>query len=431
MSKKIRVAIAGVGNCASALLQGLVYYKNHDSSKPIPGVMNHIIGGYTLQDIEVVAAFDVDQRKVGRPLGEAIYALPNCSREFAVKRDVIETYSNVVVQKSPTLDGIPYYTTLMPEDFGFRPDTETPDVNVAEVLKSVKADVLINYLPVGSRLATEYLAEACLESKTSFMNCIPEFIVSRPEWEQRFYEAGIPAIGDDMRSQCGTSVISQIMQEMLIDRGAMNHYVPDYYKRTNERSTDHAFSHHIQMNIGGSKTDWSTLAGQQYMIAKLVKEGYGPGDEIYDKVASEFRLGSKKESKENVIKSQYEIRGLEAPEYGMFAGPAMMFPRALTTEKIGHIEMKGNGWGGAPIRVFTRLEIEDDANSAGVVADAIRCLAYAKDIGIAGAVYGGSAFTQKTPPRQYRYGDAAREMLAFAESDIDYIKTKTDNKFIK
>ena len=431
MSKTIRVAIAGIGNCASALLQGLVFYKDHDSSQPIPGVMNSLIGGYSIQDIEIVAAFDVDSRKVGKTLGEAMYSLPICSREFANKADVLSTYSNVIVQKSPTLDGIAYYTTLMPEDFGFRPDTETPDVNVAEVLKSVKADVLINYLPVGSRKATEYLAESCIESKTAFINCIPEFIVSKPEWEQRFYEAGVPAVGDDVRSQVGSSIISQILQEMMIDRGAMNHYVPDYYKRTNERSTDRAFSHHIQMNIGGSKTDWSTLAGQQYVIAKLVAEGKGPGDPDFDKVSAEFRLGSKKESKENVLRSQYAIRGLDAPEYGMFAGPAMMFPRALTTEKIGHIEVKGNGWGGAPIRVFTRLEIEDDANSAGVVADAIRCLAYAKDIGIAGAVYGCSAFTKKTPPKQYRYGDAAREMQAFAECDVEYIKAHTDNRFIK
>jgi len=234
---KIKIAVAGIGNCFSTLYQGLHFYKEH-SNKDIPGIMFEDIGGYRPTDIEIVAAFDVDSRKVGKPVGEAIFAPPNCCRVFHPNVD-----PGVLVQKSHVLDGVSLYMLDQPEDRGFRVDYRDPEIDIGKVLDESGADILLNYLPVGSQKATEYLAEQCLKTKVAFLNCIPVFIASDPLWEERFYRSGIPIIGDDMKSQFGASIISQALQELALNRG-MN------------------VQFHSQINVGGN-TDFNNMMVQE------------------------------------------------------------------------------------------------------------------------------------------------------------------------
>jgi len=276
MTKKtpIKVAVVGVGNCFSSLYQGFEYYREHLEDN-IPGVMYADIGGYRTSDIEVVAAFDVDARKVGKPVGEAIFAKPNCARVF--QEDVP---AGPIVHMGPPLDGVSDYMQEQPEEFGFRVAKVKP-VDVVKVLKDCKADILINYLPVGSQEATEFYAQCAIDAGVAFLNCIPVFIASDPKWEKKFIKAGLPIIGDDMRSQIGASVVSQVLQELAFDRGAEVEF-------------------HQQLNIGGN-TDFNNMMVQS-------------------------RLASKKKSKENVIRAQNDLRGVPVPEHSLFAGPSTFLP---------------------------------------------------------------------------------------------------------
>jgi myo-inositol-1-phosphate synthase len=371
MSKKIRVAIAGVGNCASALVQGVHFYKDHEEEN-IPGVMFSRIGGYHPADIEFVAAFDVDRRKVGRPLGEAIFAAPNCARVFCPA-----VPNGPVVEMGPVFDGVSQYMVEQPERFGFRISNEDP-CNVVEILRSTKADILLNYMPVGSQVATEFYAEACLEAGVAFLNCIPVFIASDPVWEQRFIDAGLPLIGDDMRSQVGASVMSQVLQELAFDRGAVVRY-------------------HQQLNVGGN-TDFNNMMVQD-------------------------RLASKKISKENVIRAQNDIRGIPVDDDALFAGPSTFIPY-LKDNKVAYFKIELEGFGGAPIEIDAKLSVQDSENSAGVVIDAIRYLKVAREEGVVGALRGPSAWTQKTPPQQMMYTDAKAECEAFAKRDFENLKAR-------
>ena len=369
MSKKIRVAIAGVGNCASALVQGVHFYKDHEQEN-IPGIMFSRIGGYHPSDIEFVAAFDVDRRKVGRPLGEAIFAAPNCARIFCQPVPLGPT-----VLMAPVLDGVSDYMLEQPERFGFRLSNETP-CDIVKVLQDAKVDILLNYMPVGSQIATEHYAECCLKAGVAFLNCIPVFIASNPVWEKRFIDAGLPLIGDDMRSQIGASVLSQVLQELAFDRGATVKY-------------------HQQLNVGGN-TDFNNMMVQS-------------------------RLKSKKESKENVIRAQNDIRGIPVDDDALFAGPSTFIPY-LKDNKVAYFKIELESFGGAPIDVDVKLSVQDSENSAGVVIDAIRYLKVAKEEGIVGALRGPSAWTQKTPPQQLMYADAKAECEAFAKRDLNSIK---------
>lgn len=371
MSKKIKVAIAGVGNCASALVQGVNFYKDHEEDN-IPGVMFARIGGYHPADIEFVAAFDVDRRKVGRPLGEAIFAAPNCARVFCPTVPM-----GPVVQMAPVYDGVSQHMLEYPERHGFRISNEEP-VNIAQVLRDTKADILLNYLPVGSQIATEHLAECCLQAGVSFLNCIPVFIASDPVWEQKFIDAGLPIVGDDMRSQVGASVMSQVLQELAFDRGAVVRY-------------------HQQLNVGGN-TDFGNMMNQE-------------------------RLASKKISKENVIRAQNDIRGIPVDDDALFAGPSTFIPH-LKDNKVAYFKIELEGFGGAPIEIDAKLSVQDSENSAGVVIDAIRYLKVAREEGIVGALRGPSAWTQKTPPQQMMYADAKAECEAFAARDFDGMKAR-------
>lgn len=364
MSKKIRVAVVGVGNCFSALYQGLDYYKDTDpESGQIPGVMHMRIGGYHPADIQVVAAFDVDRRKVGRPVGEAIFAAPNCARVF--HKDVPD---GPTVLMGPVLDGVPDHMKDYPEHLAFRVSNEDP-VDVVSVLKDTKADILINYLPVGSSNATWAYVRAALEARVSVLNCIPVFIASDPVYEEMFINAGIPLLGDDMKSQVGASILSQMYQELLFDRGAEVQY-------------------HGQYNQG-SNTDFLTMINQK-------------------------RLASKKVSKENVIRAQNDLRGKPVELGQLYAGPSVYVPRG-SDEKVAFFDIRATGFGGAPIKIDCRLSVQDSENSAGVVIDAIRYLRVAREMGIIGSLRGPSAWTQKTPPQAMTYGDALAECAALVD----------------
>ena len=374
MSKKIKVAVAGVGNCFSSLYQGIEYYKDFDENTDglIPGVMFPRIGGYHPADIKIVAAFDVDRRKVGRPVGEAIFAKPNCARVFCP-----EVPDGPFVQMGPVLDGVSDYMLEQPEKYGFRLSNESP-VDVAKVLQETGADILLNYVPVGSQAATEAYAQACLDAGVAFLNCIPVFIASNPVWEQKFIDAGLPLIGDDMRSQVGASIMSQVLQELAFDRGAVVKY-------------------HQQINIGGN-SDFLNMMSQE-------------------------RLASKKISKENVIRAQNDLRGIPVDDESLFAGPSTWIPY-LKDNKVAHFRIELEGFGGAPIEIDAKLSVQDSENSAGVVIDAIRYLKVAREMGVVGALRGPSAWTQKTPPQQMQYADAKAECVALANRDRDSLKAR-------
>jgi myo-inositol-1-phosphate synthase len=359
---KIKIAVVGAGNCFSSLYQGLEYYKHHDDTS-IPGVMWATIGGYHPKDIEVVAVFDVDKRKVGKKTSEAIFAKPNCARIF--QTDLPE---GPVVQMGNVLDGVSDHMLGQPEDLGFRLSNK-PSVDIVATLKASNADILINYLPVGSQKATEYYAQAAIDAGVAFLNCIPVFIASDAKWEKKFIDAGLPIIGDDMRSQLGASVLSQVLQELAFDRGL----VVDF---------------HQQLNIGGN-SDFNNMMVQS-------------------------RLASKKKSKENVIRAQNDLRNIPVPEHSLFAGPSTYLPY-LQDNKVAYFNLRLRGFGDAPVTIDVKLSVQDSENSAGVVIDAIRYLKVARELGVVGALRGPSAWTQKTPPEQMMYADAKKECEALAQ----------------
>ena len=361
----IKVAVVGVGNCFSALYQGFAYYQKH-RDKDIPGLMFKDIGGYSPTDIEVVAVFDIDKRKVGKPAGQAIFAKPNCARVFMPK-----VPDGPVVQMGPVLDGVSDYMLEQPEDESFRVAKVKP-VDIVKALKQSKADILINYLPVGSQKATEFYAQAAIDADVAFLNCIPVFIASDPKWEKKFIKAKLPIVGDDMRSAFGASILSQVLQELAFDRG----FVVDF---------------HQQINIGGN-TDFNNMMVQS-------------------------RLASKKKSKENVIRAQNEIRGIPVAKHSLFAGPSTYLPY-LQDNKVAYFNLRLRGFGDAPVTADIKLSVQDSENSAGVVIDAIRYLQVARELGVVGALRGPSAWTQKTPPEQMRYADAKAACEALAKRQL-------------
>jgi myo-inositol-1-phosphate synthase len=264
-----------------------------------------------------------------------------------------------------------------PEKYGFRVSNEKP-VDVVKVLKDSGADILINYLPVGSQEATEFYAQCAINAGVAFLNCIPVFIASDPNWEKKFIDAGLPIIGDDMKSQYGASIVSQILQELAFDRGAV-------------------VDMHNQLNVGGN-SDFLNMTNQS-------------------------RLAYKKISKENVIRAQYDIRNMPVGDETLFAGPSTWIP-ALKDQKTAYFNLKLRGFGDAPISFEATLKVQDSENSAGIVIDAIRYMMVAKELGICGSLRGPSAYTQKTPPQQMHYADSRAECEAFAKRDITALKAR-------
>ena len=344
---KIRVALAGVGNCASSLVQGLEYYKGRNE-EAVAGLMHARIGEWGPSDIEIVAAFDIDKRKVGKLVEEAIFAKPNCTKIFQSALPV----SDVVVRMGPILDGVAPHMADFPDDEAFRPSDEKP-VDVTQVLKDANAEVLVCYMPVGSEAAGRHYARACLEAGVAMVNCVPVFIASDENWAGKFRDAGLPIVGDDIKSQVGATIVHRTLARLFGDRG-----VP--LDRT------------YQLNTGGN-TDFLNMKALD-------------------------RLESKKISKTESVQSQLDER-LESKN--IHIGPSDYVPWQKDN-KVAFIRMEGRGFGGVPLELELRLSVQDSPNSAGVVIDAIRCAKLGLERGIGGPLEAASAYYMKSPPKQMR-----------------------------
>jgi myo-inositol-1-phosphate synthase len=353
--RRVRVGIVGVGNCASSFVQGLTYYRNAKSNEPVPGLMNADVGGYHVRDIEIASAFDVNANKVGRDVAEAIWAAPNNTHRFS---DVPTT--GVIVQRGPVLDGIGRY---LEDDI---PIADTPEADVADVLTKSRTDVLVSYLPVGSQRASEWYAERAIDAGCGFVNCIPVFIASDRAWQRRFEEAGLPIIGDDIKSQVGATILHRVLANLFRDRGVR-------LDRT------------YQLNVGGN-TDFKNMLERD-------------------------RLTSKKISKTQAVTSQFDMP-VEAGN--VHVGPSDHVPW-LTDRKLAFIRLEGTTFGGVPLTAEVKLEVWDSPNSAGVVVDAVRCAKLAMDRGLSGALTGPSSYFMKSPPRQFTDEEARQRTRAFIE----------------
>ncbi len=343
--EKIRVAIVGVGNCASSLIQGFEYYRRHEGTEKL-GLMHYELGGYQPGDIEVVAAFDVDRRKVGRTLAEAIYALPNCTHQISPQ----VSNSKVIVQMGPVLDGISIHMKEYPEDQTFLVAEKKP-CDVEDVLKESGAEVLLNYLPVGSEEAARFYATCCLNTGVSLINCMPVFIVSNPEWAKRFSHRQIPVVGDDVKAQLGATILHRALTQLFVDRGVQ-------IDRT------------YQLNTGGN-TDFLNMLNQSRLRSKKI---------------------SKTEAVQSILDSPLDPQNIHI-------GPSDYVPWQKDN-KVCFLRMEGRGFAGVPLNLELRLSVEDSPNSAGVTIDAIRCCKLARKRGIGGALTSVSSYTMKHPPEQ-------------------------------
>ncbi len=350
---QVRVAIAGVGNCASSLVQGIRFYRDVQAGETVPGLMHADLGGYLVGDIDVVAAFDVDRGKVGQDLAEAILAPPNNTLIFAEVPD-----TGVTVQRGPTMDGLGKYLREMIEE------SEAAPVDVAAALRSARADVLVSYLPVGAERATRWYAEQALAAGCGFVNCIPVFVASDPAWQARFAAAGLPIIGDDIKSQLGATILHRSIVNLFRDRGVR---------------VDRMY----QLNFGGN-ADFANMLERD-------------------------RLQSKKISKTRAVTSQ--LAGV-LPDGDVHVGPSDHVPW-LTDRKWAHIRVEGTTFGNVPLSCEVKLEVWDSPNSAGVVIDAVRCAKLALDRGMAGALVGPSSYFMKSPPVQFTDEEARDRTEAF------------------
>ncbi len=353
----IRVAIAGVGNCASALIQGVEYYKEAKRDEKVPGVMHVYFGDYHISDIEFVAAFEVNKEKIGKDLSEAIWAPPNNCAKFS---DVHET--GVIVQAAPILDGVAPH---MYESFQADKSMET--VDVAQVLRDTKADMLINYLPVGSAEASEMYAQACLDAGCAFLNCIPAFIASDPGWAQKFVDAGLPVAGDDIKSQVGATILHRVVARLFYDRGVL---------------LDSTY----QLNIGGN-TDFENMTVENRLQTKRV---------------------SKTEAVQSLIPYEVPTR----------IGPSDYVP-FLGDHKVCYIRINSHSFGNLPITFDAKLVVNDSPNSAGVVIDAVRAVKIALDRGISGPLLGISSYSFKHPPQQVTDDKAHQWVEDFIEGKVE------------
>jgi myo-inositol-1-phosphate synthase len=349
--KKIRVAIAGVGNCASSLIQGVTYYRDAKEGDHVPGLMHVELGGYHVSDLEFVAAFDVDASKVGNDLGKAIEGGMNNTLKFA---DVPSL--GVMVQRGPTLDGLNKYYRAVIDESPFEA------IDVAQALRDAKAEVLVSYLPVGSEDAQRYYAQAAIDAGVAFVNAIPVFIASDPKWAKKFADAGVPIIGDDIKSQVGATIVHRVLTRLFEDRGL---------------TLDHTY----QLNVGGNM-DFKNMLDRD-------------------------RLESKKVSKTQAVTSQLELNDMNPDD--VHIGPSDHVPW-LADRKWAYIRMEGRNFGDAPLNIELKLEVWDSPNSAGVIIDAVRCAKIALDRGIGGPLLGPSAYFMKSPPVQF-HDDVAHDMI--------------------
>ena len=347
---KVRVAIIGVGNCASSFVQGVEFYKNAKENEFVPGLMHVNLGGYHIRDIEFSAAFDIDRNKVGKDLSEAIYAKPNCTYKF---KDVPKL--GVKVERGMTHDGLGKYLSQVIEK------APGPTADIVSILKETKTDVVVNYLPVGSEEATKWYVEQILEAGCGLVNCIPVFIAREEYWQGRFRERGLPVIGDDIKSQVGATIAHRVLTRLFRERGVR-------LERTS------------QLNVGGN-TDFLNMLERS-------------------------RLESKKISKTNAVTSQLDYdMGAE----NVHIGPSD-YVAWLKDRKWAYIRLEGRTFGDVPLNLELKLEVWDSPNSAGVVIDAVRCCKLAMDNGIAGEVIEPSSYFMKSPPKQFT-DSQARELV--------------------
>ncbi len=348
--KKVRVAIAGMGNCANSLIQGVEYYRNAPADEQVPGLMHVALGGYHVGDIEFVAAFDIDATKVGVDMSKAMWGGLNNTIKFADVADL-----GVMVMRGPTLDGLgKYYRNAIEE-------SPAEPVDVVQVLRETGADVLVSYLPVGSEAAQKFYAQAAIDAEVAFVNAIPVFIASDPEWAAKFTEANVPIVGDDIKSQVGATIVHRMLARLFEDRGLV-------LDRT------------YQLNVGGNM-DFKNMLERE-------------------------RLESKKISKTQSVTSQLD-NGIEANN--VHIGPSDHVAW-LEDRKWAYIRLEGRNFGDVPLNIELKLEVWDSPNSAGVIIDALRCAKLAKDRGIGGPLLGPSAYFMKSPPVQYR-DNVAHDMI--------------------
>ena len=339
---EIRIGIIGVGNCASSLLQGLEYYKKIDEkSDRVPGLMNNVIAGYKISDIKPVVAFDIDKRKVGKDLGEAVFSKPNCTTKFSNVPKI-----GTIVKKGPVMDGVTYTTEEM-----FLVDENQKESDVVAEIKKSGAEIMINYLPVGSEKAARFYADACVKAGVALINAMPVFIASTPESAKKFEDAGLPVLGDDVKSQLGATIVHRVLTKLFEERGV---------------KLDHSY----QLNVGGN-TDFKNMLDRD-------------------------RLKSKKISKTSSVQSQMENA---LGEEDLHIGPSDYVP-FLKDKKLCFLRMEGRKFGNVPMNIEMRLEVEDSPNSAGVIVDAIRCAKIALDRKIAGPLISPSSYFFKHPPEQ-------------------------------
>jgi myo-inositol-1-phosphate synthase len=353
MSDKVRVAIIGVGNCASALVQGVHYYANAADDDQVPGLMHVNLGGYHVRDIEFSAAIDINATKVGKDLSEAIFADPNNTVKFA---DV--PHLGVPVSRGMTHDGLGYYLKQKIQKAGGHTD------DITKILKDTGTDVVINFLPVGSEQATKWYVEHVINAGCALVNCIPVFIANQPYWQGRFKDAGLPVIGDDIKSQVGATIVHRILTSLFKDRGVK-------IERTS------------QLNVGGNMDFYNML--------------------------ERARLESKKISKTSAVTSLIDY-DIEADN--VYIGPSDYVPW-LTDRKWAHIRLEGRSFGDCPLNLELKLEVWDSPNSAGVTIDAVRCAKLALDRGVSGPVLAPSSYFMKSPPEQYPDDQAREKVEAF------------------
>jgi myo-inositol-1-phosphate synthase len=368
---KIRVAIIGVGNCASSLVQGRYYYEDAKPGDTIPGIMHVNLGGYHIRDIEFVAAFDIDKNKVGKDLSEAIYEKPNNTYVFEQV-----PHLGVPVERGMTHDGLGKYLSEIIEK------APGPTADIVGILREREVDVVVSYLPVGSEEATKWYVEQCLNAGVAFVNCIPVFIAREPYWQRRFAEAGLPIIGDDIKSQVGATITHRVLTRLFMDRGVR-------IDRT------------YQLNFGGN-TDFLNMLERA-------------------------RLESKKISKTNAVTSMLDY---DLDPDDVHVGPSDYVPW-LKDRKWCHIRMEGTTFGDVPLNLELKLEVWDSPNSAGVVIDAVRCLKLALDRGLSGALVAPSSYFKKSPPVQIP-DDLARERTeAFIRGEDKEVRVGTEEPVAK
>ncbi len=354
---KVRVAIVGVGNCANSFIQGVQYYKDADPADQVPGLMHVDLGGYHVRDIEFVAAFDIDQEKVGKDLSEAIWSGQNNTIKFAEVPNL-----GVKVERGMTLDGLGKY---LKQKITKAPG---PTADIVKILKDSKADVVVCYLPVGSEDAVKWYVEQALAAGVGFVNCLPVFIAREDYWDGRFKEAGLPIIGDDIKSQVGATIVHRQLARLFHERGV-------------------EMQHTSQLNVGGNMDFFNMLERE--------------------------RLDSKKISKTNAVTS---IMGTELPEDDVHVGPSDYVPW-LTDRKWAHIRLEGKSFGDVPLNIELKLEVWDSPNSAGVVIDAVRLIKLALNNGIAGQLDGPSSYLMKSPHTQRPDADAREQTEEFIEAN--------------